>query len=552
MADFSAQEKRNLSFKHVLGIVGTNNLDGANGRQWYEELFAGSHPVYLPEARADEVPFALNITEARNNSTSFNPVEDRSQGESITLTSLGSDWTFNSSVITPKIGYQITDVHPNASYIKSITSVTDNGGGSYTVTLNNNTGVVSGPAVLHSRLYLTLDPTSNNKTWIAKEIVGDFFSDRLTDFLSPIDFGKGYTVNLFESNGNQIQVTQGAWIFNWAEGLLIFAEGFTAVDESYSTPLYIEGFRYTGSLGVSGSALDVSKDLTVLGTGIGQIDFGDGLDVTISGDTAFVSVTGVTASGSSNVLEGINLYDTLFWNGNEWEPNDSLQISGSTVTVQHRLVSESDTILSSGIAPGQSSDIGLEGMIRWDYNYLYVHTGLGGWRRIQLAIFGSSLSGSPTPSPTFNLGLAGIYSAQLSSGINLDSDQNSFPIEVADINVGSVFTPTSSGVQVSQTGFYKVTWNLEGEVTGGTSRRRVLTTGLKIDGVDVPGSSSNGYVRDATNNTTNSQNTIMVKITAPNQTICIMSRQTGSGDPNSYSSFTSKSGNFLIEYVGII
>jgi len=186
MADFSEQEKRNLSFKHVLGIAGTNNLDGSNGKYWYEEQFSSSHPVYLPKARVEFVPQASNITQARANAQVYDSVEDRSQGESVTLVSNGSNWDISTSLIAPKIGYQVSNIHPNPTYIKSIDAVVDNGGGSYTITLNNNTGVSAGSAVLHSRIYLTKDPTSNEKTWIVRKIQGDYFSERERDFLDSI------------------------------------------------------------------------------------------------------------------------------------------------------------------------------------------------------------------------------------------------------------------------------------------------------------------------------------------------------------------------------
>ena len=548
MAEFSEQEKRNLSFKHVLGIAGTNNLDGANGRQWYEETIASTHPVYLPTARADFIPQAGSLSTAQANATSFDSVEDRSQGESITLSSNGSDWDITTSTIVPQLGYQVTDVHPSPSYIKSIVAVIDNGGGNYTITLNDNSGVSAGSAVLHSRIYLTKDPTSNQKSWQAKTVQSDFFSSRVRDFLSPIDFGKGYNVNLYQNDGTAIQLTEGAWFFNWAEGLLIFADGFTAQDLGYTEPLYIEAFRYNGQLGASGAAIDVFKEGSPAVNDATILDFGEGLSVSGNGSTAVITLTGVF----SNVLDGINIGDTLRWTGSEWEPTDDLTISGGDVFVEDRLTIEGSIVIPSGMRPADTSSPGTEGEVRFDYNYVYFHTGLGGWRRTELACFGPSPGPVPPSSSATFLGLLGVVQCPITSGTNLDVDQDPVPIDSSTINVpGGVFTVTSSGIQVSDEGIYKVTWNVEGERNGGSTQRRILTTNLAIDGVDVPNSFSNGYFRDGTNNTGNSQNSILVEITAENQTISIKSAQTGSGDSSMSSTFLSKGGHLLIEYIGV-
>jgi len=552
MADFSSSEKRNLSFKHVLGIVGTNNLDGGNGRAWYEETVAGTHPVYLPGARSEFIPDAANLTTARTNAQNYSSVEDRSQGESITLVANGSDWDITTSTIVPVVGYQITDVHPNPTYIKSITSVVDNGGGSYTITLNNNSGVSAGSAVLHSRIYLTLDPTSNNKTWFFKEVYGNFFSSTINDFLDPFEFGRGYTLNVFQADGTQIQVTQGAWFVNWAEGLLVFADGYTAIDEGYNTPLYIEGFRYNGTLGVSGVSINVLKDNVPVLSGVTDFNFDSGFSLSGTGNQINISFTGVADSGSADVLPGADLYDTLFWNGSEWEPTGYLQISGSNVFATDRLEVLGSIVIPSGVAPMETASPGLVGEVKFDQNFIYLHTGYGGWRRVEIAVFGSSPGSPPIlPPPTFTLGLGGVYQTSFSGNVDLDQSYNSFPLETsAVIDRGNVFTLTSSGVQVVTQGLYKVTWNLEGERLNGSTQRRILTTNATLDGIDVPDSTTHGYVRDTTNNTTNSQNSIVVETTQANQTISIKSNQTGSGDPGSSGTFKSKGGHLLIEYIG--
>lgn len=385
MADFSNSEKRNLSFKHVLGIAGTNNLDGSEGKLWFEESISSTHPIYLPSGRSDFIPQAANLSSAISNAQSYLSVEDRSQGEAITLVANGSDWDVTTSTVVPKVGYQITDSHPSPNYIKSITNVSDNGGGNYTITLNNNIGVSAGSAVVHSRIFLTKDPSSNEKAWMAHTIQGDFFSDRIREFISPIEFGRGYTVKLFQADGTQVNLTEGAWFFNWGEGLLIFGDGFTSSDLNYEEPLYVEGFTYSGDYGVSGSSLEVLKDGDLISSSVTSFDFGEGFSVSGSGNTALISITG----SQSNLLNGIEEGDTLSWNSSssQWEPSSELQISGSTIFVRDRLVVEGSLQLPSGSAPEDSDTAGLLGEVRFDSTFMYIHTGIGGWRRVELALF---------------------------------------------------------------------------------------------------------------------------------------------------------------------
>ena len=232
MADFSNTEKINASWKHLFGILGTSN--SVPGKTWYEEAIDATHIVVPQDIWSDVVPYATNKAQAQSNSGAI--VEDRSDGQAITLVANGSDWDI-SATFEPKIGYQISDVHPNPTYVKSITNVVNNGGGNYTITLNNNSGVSAGSSVLHRRIFLTVDLASNGLAWFSKSIFGSTFSDTIVNFLQPQKFGIGYSVRLYQSNGTEILTTHGAWIFNWQKGCLLFAKGFSADDLSYAKPL---------------------------------------------------------------------------------------------------------------------------------------------------------------------------------------------------------------------------------------------------------------------------------------------------------------------------
>lgn len=339
MADFSSTEKTNASWKHLFGLVGTSNGTGAGGKFWYEEVLAGSHVVVPTDIWSDSIVNASNLSTAHSvAAASGTIVEDRALGENITLVPNGLNWDINTSTIEPKIGYQITNTHPSPSYIKSITNVVNNGGGNYTVSLNNNTGVSAGSAVLHSRVFLTLDPTSNGLSWFARQVQGNNFSAQIKDFIQPQRFGKGYSVRLFQANGTEVVTTAGAWIFNWQQGLLLFANGFTAADLGYSQPLYIEAFRYVGAIG-----------------------------------------------GGSSLAAG-NLHDTLRFDGSNWVPTSAVQSDNTNLYIQNRLSISGSLQVVSGAAPATTSDPGDEGEIRWANNFLYVCTA-SGWRRSNMQAF---------------------------------------------------------------------------------------------------------------------------------------------------------------------
>lgn len=337
MADFSSSEKVNASWKHLFGLLGTSNADGSAGKFWYEEVFAATHIIVPEDIWSDNVVIAGTKAQAQAQAAASSVIEDRSSGESISLSANGLDWDITTTGIEPKIGFQVSDTHPNATYIKSITNVIDMGGGSYTITLSDNTGVSAGSAILNSRIYLTEDLTTNGLGWFARSEVGNHFSSIIENFIQPQRFGQGYTVRLYQADGTEIVTTEGAWIFNWQKGLLLLANGFTADDLGYSKPLYIEAFRYTGTFGGGGSL----------------------------------------PSGTLN--------DTLRYDGANWVPTNALQCDDTDVYVQNQLTVSGAIVVASGTAPSGTFDTGQEGEIRYDNNFLYLKT-QGKWKKSDLSL----------------------------------------------------------------------------------------------------------------------------------------------------------------------
>lgn len=334
MADFSSTEKTNATWKHLFGILGTSN--SVPGKFWYEETIPASHIVVPNDIWSSSIPSATTLAQAKLNAGAI--VEDRSDGISVTLVANGSNWDISSPTAVPVIGMQVTNTHPSPTWIKSITTVVDNGGGSYTITLNNNSGVSAGSAVLQRRVFLTVDPTTNGLAWFARSVYGSTFSSIIQDFIQPQLFGKGYTIRLFKADGTEILTTQGAWIFNSQKGIMLFAQGQTPANLGYAMPVYIEGFRYTGSFG----------------------------------------------AGTS--LPSGTLHDTLRFDGSNYVPNSSLKADGNDVFVENELVVSGSVVLPSGITPVTSGSIGSEGEFRWSNQFLYVKTALG-WARTNLNYF---------------------------------------------------------------------------------------------------------------------------------------------------------------------
>ncbi|MDP8240698.1 MAG: hypothetical protein P9X24_16540 [Candidatus Hatepunaea meridiana] len=102
-------------------------------------------------------------------------------------------------------------------------------------------------AQLYQELVLEEDlSVAGKKAWIAKS-----GGVRLQDWISP-RFGQGYTIQLFDQDGNQIFTTDPCnWVFDYKAGILILENSHAS-----ATGFKITGYRYVGEKGVGGDPQD--------------------------------------------------------------------------------------------------------------------------------------------------------------------------------------------------------------------------------------------------------------------------------------------------------
>jgi hypothetical protein len=128
--------------------------------------------------------------------------------------------------------------------------------------------VAANPTILEKiDVHLTLDPTSNNRAWMARQTFGDLNSAILGDWVLPAlirDSGTsspGYSTRLYNGDpagaGVELPTTHlsgagGApsWEFNYSMGVLVVSTDQAATYAGYD--LWIRGYRYIGPTGGTG------------------------------------------------------------------------------------------------------------------------------------------------------------------------------------------------------------------------------------------------------------------------------------------------------------
>ena len=107
--------------------------------------------------------------------------------------------------------------------------------------------VIANVAQLYQELVLEEDlSVAGKKAWIAKS-----GGVRLQDWISP-RFGQGYTIQLFDQDGNQIYTTDPCnWVFDYKAGILVLENS-----HANATGFKITGYRYVGDKGVGGDPQD--------------------------------------------------------------------------------------------------------------------------------------------------------------------------------------------------------------------------------------------------------------------------------------------------------
>ena len=110
--------------------------------------------------------------------------------------------------------------------------------------------VSDGVAQLHTQLVLEEDVSvSGKRAWIARS-----GGQRLTDWISP-RFGQGYTVRLFDQDGNRIYTTDPCnWVFDYKSGIL-----FLENSHPTATGFKITAYQYVGDVGVGGDPQDFQQ-----------------------------------------------------------------------------------------------------------------------------------------------------------------------------------------------------------------------------------------------------------------------------------------------------
>lgn len=145
-------------------------------------------------------------------------------------------------------------------------------------------GVVEDRSAAAKAVRLTAVPGTNNSTFAAYEVYGDFASKRLDNWLQPQQVPQtsgvpsfGYSARLWKGDpaagGTEILTTDGAsgtgvnnsvaWVWNYANGMLFLSTAFRATITN-PDQLYVTGFRYIGAtLGASsGGSAREDKSLT--------------------------------------------------------------------------------------------------------------------------------------------------------------------------------------------------------------------------------------------------------------------------------------------------
>lgn len=196
MAELSDKEKLNISLKMVFGIQGLNNAD----------------PTTSAGLRWSEEEYAWNPF-VTNEDIYMDPVP---------------------------VAANTTEADDNAS---------------------------SSPYVEKITKKLTLVTSAAGRAWAAFNTYNDPDSGLLGDWLLPQLFGRGYAARLFQAStadpntpGDEISTTEGAWIASYKNGFVVLGKDYTADQMGWTTPLFIQAYRYNGAKGVTGSTAGVSLD----------------------------------------------------------------------------------------------------------------------------------------------------------------------------------------------------------------------------------------------------------------------------------------------------
>jgi len=361
--------------------------------------------------------------------------------------------------------------------------------------------------------------------------------------------------------------------------------------------------------GIDAANVEVKDDGSVIVSGAQSLDFGHAIDVSQNGTEADISVdesefTSVVFLTGNQTISGEKTFvDNTTFNGDVHIDGD-LTVTG-TVTSIHTtelLVEDNIITLNSTHSGAPTLNAGFEvergseddALLIWnettnqweagDENFtekiilqsdldaavsglgddLLAYSGYAEGAFVNVA--GDSMTGFLTlnadPTASGHAANKNYVDSQVSAvqptvqvdfttGTDLDVTQNTLPLNGGTVvnPTSSVYTVNANNVSIGQTGFYRVSWNVECQKTGGSTQRRLLQTNINQNGSQVNASSASCYVRDATNNHGSAGNSYIVEITSAGQTVGIRSRQTGSGG-GAFVTFDLSAGHLLIERIG--
>jgi len=361
----------------------------------------------------------------------------------------------------------------------------------------------------------------------------------------------GIDASNIEVKDDNVQVVAEAKSLDFGHALDVSASGTEAeivVDESeFTTVVFL-----TGNQTIAGEKTFV--DNTVFNGDV-QIDG----DLTVTGSVTTINTTELlvedniitlnsTHSGAPSLNAGIEVERgsetdaRLIWNEttDQWEAG----ISGSTEKII--LQSDLDTAVSglgddliaySGYAEG--AFVNVSGDTMTGFLTLNADPTASGHAANKNYVDSQVSAAQPTVQVDFT------------TGTDLDTTQNTLPLSgTTAVNpTGTVYTVNANDISIGQTGFYKVTWSVECQKTGGSTQRRLLQTNINHNGSQLDATTASCSVRDATNNHGSASNSYVIEVTAGGQTVGIRSRQTGSGGGASVV-FDLSAGHLLIERVG--
>jgi len=93
---------------------------------------------------------------------------------------------------------------------------------------------------------LTEMPATNGQGYGIYATPGNTSSQRYKNFILPQKYGSGYSFYLYDGNDNPIALTDGAYQFDYANGILRFDPGHTPSALGWALPLKITVYRYIG------------------------------------------------------------------------------------------------------------------------------------------------------------------------------------------------------------------------------------------------------------------------------------------------------------------